>query len=312
MTRSRRSISAMSRTRAARRANRRTLAALATAAVLALAAQRAQAEVSAVDDGGNAITLAAPAQRIVALAPHLAEQLFAIGAGDRIVATTEHADYPPAAERIPRVARAHGVDVERVAAARPDLIVVWGSGYPPAVIESLRRLRVPVYVNEPGSLDRIASSLERLGRLTGSAAAPAVAADFRQHIDALRGRYAGRAPVSVFYQIWQQPLMTLSGRHVMSEAIRVCGGRNVFEDLAPIAPQVSIEAVLAADPQVIATAEPGGRATSALDPWRRFGSLRAVKAGRLVTLDADKLNRHAPRMADEIAVLCERIDAARN
>jgi iron complex transport system substrate-binding protein len=106
--------------------------------------------------------------------------------------------------------------------------------------------------------------------------------------------------------------MTLSGRHALNEAIRVCGGRNVFEDLAPIAPQVSVEAVLAADPEVIVTAEPGGRRTDALEGWKRFPSLRAVRAGRLVTLDADRINRHTPRLLDELAVLCERIDQARS
>jgi iron complex transport system substrate-binding protein len=264
------------------------------------------------DDAGHTVALAAPAQRIVALAPHIAEQLFAIGAGDRIVGTTEYADHPPEAARLPRVARAHSVDLERIAALRPDLIVVWGSGFPPATLEALRRLDAPVYVNEPGALDSIATSMERLGTLTvRPAEAARAAAQFRLRIAALRQRYGERAPVRVFYQIWAQPLMTLSGRHVLSEAIRICGGRNVFEALAPIAPQVAIESVLAADPQIIATAEPGARPSGALDGWRRYGSLTAVRLGQLVTLDADKLNRHAPRMADEIGALCERIDAAR-
>ncbi|GAB4473731.1 MAG: cobalamin-binding protein [Burkholderiaceae bacterium] len=279
-------------------------------ALCATFAARAQ-PVAVTDDAGQRVELSRPAQRIVSLAPHLTEQLFAIGAGDRIVGTTEFADYPDAAKRIPRVARAHSIDLERVAGLRPDLIAVWGSGFPPAAIESLRRLGVPVFVSEPKSLADIASSLERLGTLTASVRASAVAAAFRARLDALRARYGARRPVTVFYQIWAQPLMTLSGRHVLNEAIRVCGGRNVFEDLAPIAPQVSIEAVLAADPEVIVTAEPGGRPTGALETWQRFPALRAVRAGRLVTLDADRINRHTPRLLEELAVLCERIDEAR-
>ena len=273
----------------------------------------AAAAVSAVDDAGRRVTLPEPARRIIALAPHITEQLFAIGAGRRIVGTTEFADHPPAAREIPRVARAHSVDLEAVAAARPDLIVVWGSGFPPATIEALRRLGPPVYINEPGALDSIATSLERLGVLTaaGSAAADAAAA-FRQRLEALRARHAQRAPVRVFYQIWQQPLMTLSGRHVISEAIRLCGGRNVFESLTPIAPQVAAEAVLAADPQLIVTAEPDGQPSGALAGWRQFGTISAVRRNQLATLDANKINRHAPRMAEEIGVLCERIDAARS
>lgn len=272
----------------------------------------AMAAVSAIDDAGQRVTLAAPAQRIVALGPHITEQLFAIGAGDRIVGTTEYADFPLAANRIPRVARAHSVDLEAVAALQPDLVILWGSGFPPAVAAALRRLQVAVYVNEPGALDSIATSMQRLGELTGHPMAAAnAAAQFRQRIDTLRERYASRAPVRVFYQIWQQPLMTLSGRHVLSEAIRVCGGRNVFESLAPIAPQVSAEAVLAADPQLIATAEPDARPGGALDSWRRFEGLSAVRLNQLVTLDANKLNRHAPRLAEEIGALCRHIDTAR-
>lgn len=278
---------------------------------LLLASTGAAAEVKAIDDEGRTIVLAKAAQRIVSLAPHITEQLFAIGAGDRIVATTDYADYPTAAQSIPRVARAHNVDLERVTAARPDLIIVWGTGFPPAVIEALKRIGVPVYINEPGAIESIATSMERLGALVAHPEAKAVATRFRARVAALRADYASRAPVAVFYQIWSEPLMTLGGRHVLSEAIRLCGGRNVFEDLAPIAPQVSTEAVIAARPEIIVTAEPEGRAAGALDSWRRFPQVPAVARDQLVTLDANRINRHTPRMVDEVAVLCARIDAAR-
>jgi iron complex transport system substrate-binding protein len=166
-------------------------------------------------------------------------------------------------------------------------------------------------VDEPSTLDAIAISMLRLGQLTAAPGAATAAADYRAAIERLRARYAGRAEVSVFYQIWQQPLMTLGGRHVLSEALRACGARNVFEKLAPIAPQVSVEAVLAADPQMIVTAEPAGADRGALELWKRFPAQRAVAAGNLVTINADRINRHTPRLADELALLCERIDAAR-
>jgi iron complex transport system substrate-binding protein len=166
-------------------------------------------------------------------------------------------------------------------------------------------------VNEPGALDSIATSMQRLGRLTAAPQAEDAARAFRQRITELRERHAGRTPVRVFYQVWQQPLMTLSGRHVLTEAMTLCGGRNVFADLSPIAPQVSIEAVLAADPQLIATAEPDARASDALDPWRRHAALSATRLGQFATLDANTLNRHSPRMAEAIGTLCERIENAR-
>jgi len=283
----------------------------AACAALLLVCTGASAQGPVIDDAGNRIVLAQPASRIVSLAPHITEQLFAIGAGARIVGTTEFADYPPAAQDIPRVARAHNVDLERVAAARPDLVVVWGTGFPPAVIEALKRLGAPVYVNEPGAIESIATSMERLGVLVAHPEAAAVAATFRSRVAALRAQYAGRKPVRVFYQIWSEPLMTLGGRHVLTEAIRLCGGRSVFEDLVPIAPQVSVEAVIAAQPEVIVTAEPDGRASGALDVWRRFPQIPAVAHDQLVTLDANRINRHTPRLVDEVAVLCSRISAAR-
>jgi iron complex transport system substrate-binding protein len=284
-------------------------AALALVAALGLPTT-ALASVTVADDEGRTVALAQPARRVVSLAPALTEQLFAIGAGDLIVGTTDFADYPEAAKAIPRVARAHSIDLERVSAARPDLILIWGSGYPPATIDAVRRLGVPLFVSEPSHLADIATSLERLGVLTGRAAAPAASA-FRSRLEALKARYGGRREVRVFYQVWSDPLMTLGGRHVVSEAISVCGGRNVFANLAPIAPRVSVEAVLAADPEVIMTAEPGARPSDALEMWRRFERIAAVKRNRYLTLDADRINRNGPRIVDEMATMCEGIDRAR-
>jgi iron complex transport system substrate-binding protein len=268
------------------------------------------AEVHAVDDAGATIELARPATRIVSLAPHLTEQLYEVGAGDLVVGTTDFADYPPAAQSIPRVGRAHSVDLERIAALKPDLVLIWGSGFPPTTIDAIRRLGVPVFVSEPRTLADIASSLRRLGALTGRDGEPASAA-FESKVAAQRALYSARRPVRVFYQVWASPLMTLSNRHVIGEAIALCGGRNVFADLVPIAPQVSVEAVLAADPEVIVTAEAGGRPTDALAVWQRYPSLTATRHRQFVTLDADRINRHGPRLADEIAVLCAAIERTR-
>jgi iron complex transport system substrate-binding protein len=292
------------------RPDRLALLALWAAALVVAPLDGVQATVTAVDDTGATVTLDRPASRIISLAPHITEQLFAIGAGDRIVGTTEHADYPSAAAAIPRVGRAHSLDLERILALHADLIVIWGSGFPPAMLASVQRLGAPVFVSEPRTLADVARSLERLGVLTGQDGAPAAAA-FSAKVEALRRQYAARPPVRVFYQVWASPLMTLSGRHVISEAIRLCGGRNVFEDLVPMAPQVSVEAVLAADPRLIVTAEPGGSTSQALVAWQRFPTLAATRHRQFLTLDADRINRHGPRLADEIAVLCAAIERTR-
>jgi iron complex transport system substrate-binding protein len=285
---------------------------LGPALALALASPPSGAQVpSVVDDAGHRVAFERPARRVISLSPAITELLFTIGAGDRVVGASEYSDFPPAARALPRVARAQSVDLERIAALAPDLIVTWGSGYPAATLDALAGLGVPVFVSEPGSLESIATTLERLGRLTAAPGASAAADAFRARLQALRARYSARAPVRVFYQVWPQPLMTLSGRHVVSEAIRVCGGRNVFEDLSPLVPTIDAEAVLAADPDVLIASEPCGVDRGALAAWKRFGSMRAVARGHLETLDADKLDRATPRMLDAVEAMCERIDAAR-
>jgi len=297
----------LSRRRRSERA-RRVLPAL-LALCLSLSAQAAPVE--ATDDAGSRITLPRPARRVVSLAPSITEQLFAIGAGEVVVGTSAFSDYPPQAGRIPVVAGAGGVDLERIASLHPDLVVVWGSGYPPATQDALRRLGVRVYVSEPASLESIASSMERLGELTGASGARTQARQFRSTVRQLRAQYAGRSPVRAFYQAWEQPLMTLSGRQVISEALALCSARNVFDRLAPLAPAVSPEAVIAADPQIILTDEPGGVDRGELDFWKRYPFVAAVAKGQLYTLDSDRMSRPTPRMLQEVQTLCERVEQAR-
>ncbi len=207
-----------------------TAAARACGALALFAARLRERAVSAVDDAGARVELAQPAARIVSLAPHLTEQLFAIGAGDRIVGTTEFADYPPPRSAFPRVGRAHSVDLERIARLKPDLIVIWGSGFPPGTVDAVRRLGTPVFVSEPRALDDVAvvdAAARRAHRPRRHTGRHGVS---RQDRGAARALRRIGAPVRVFYQVWAAPLMTLSGRHVISEAIALCGGRNVFAD----------------------------------------------------------------------------------
>lgn len=272
--------------------------------------------VSVVDDAGLTVTLTHPAQRIVSLAPHTTEMVFAAGGGNRIVGAVDYSDYPPAAKRIERVGSNTALDLERIVALRPDLIVVWRHGNASRQIDALRALGIPLFLSQPSTLDRIAPTLVKLGELLGTqTTAQAAANAFDRQIDALRTRYADAPPVSVFYQVWSAPLMTLSGKHIVSDVIRLCGGRNVFATQTALAPTVSTEAVLAAEPQAIIA--PGQGATVSATPmagvetWRRWPQLPAVKAGNLFTIDGDLLNRPGPRLADGAAALCADLQQAR-
>nr|WP_246326973.1 cobalamin-binding protein [Burkholderia guangdongensis] len=281
-----------------------------------LAPAIAQATVSARDDDGNTITLAAPAQRVITLAPHATELVFAAGGGAKLVGTVAYSDYPPAAQAIARVGDNKALDLERIAALKPDLIVVWRHGNAERQTDALKALHIPLFFSEPTHLDDIATSLDRLGTLLGTRpAADAAAASFSRDIAALRTRYASRPPVTVFFQVWDRPLMTLNGTHLISDVIRLCGGRNVFASLQPLVPTVSDEAVLAANPEAIVTTGSGATPSNAPLPslarWRAWPALTAVARGNLFSIDGDLLTRPAPRIAQGAAALCADLDAAR-
>ncbi|NML30929.1 cobalamin-binding protein [Paraburkholderia sp. G-4-1-8] len=292
-------------------------ASLAAGTLIALAALTAHAAITVTDDSGAAVTLAAPAQRVISLAPHVTELLYAAGGGSKIVGAVSYSDYPPEAKQLPRVGDNKALDLERIVALKPDLIVVWRHGNAQRQLDRLRELHVPLFFSEPHHLDDVASSLTRLGQLLGtSATADAAASAYRDDIARLRARYAQRPAVGVFYQVWDKPLMTLNGEHMLSDVIALCGGRNVFANLQPLVPTVSTEAVLAANPEVIVTAAPGATRPDTtlpqLDTWRAWPRLAAVANNNLFAIDGDLINRPAPRIAQGARQLCGDLELARS
>lgn len=265
------------------------------------------------DDDGTLIELAQPARRIVSLAPHTTELLYAIGAGDRIVATVNYADYPEAAKQLPRVGDAHLLDLERIAALKPDLIVVWMHGSAAQQIERLRALGLPVFHSESHRLNDIGQGMRRLGVLTGTAAAAEVAARaYERDLAALRQQYSGRKPLRVFYQVWHQPLLTLNDQHLISDAVRLCGGVNVFGGLSALVPTVSVEAVLAAKPDLVATTQRmGTQSEDGLDRWRGLQHFEPGAKGRFVIVHPDLISRQTPRILQGTQALCEGFDQVR-
>lgn len=265
------------------------------------------------DDAGRNLHLPRPAQRIITLAPHATELLFAAGAGATLIATVEFSDHPPAARRLPRVGGYETIDVERIVALKPDLVIAWGSGNPPAVIDQLIAMRVPVYISEPRNLDDVASSLLAFGHLAASLPeAEKAATAFRQRAAALRARYGGLTPIRVFYQVWDEPLMTINDSHLISKVLELCGGHNVFGQLPTLAPTVDTEAVLAADPDAILSSEETGARRDAIDSWRRWPRLKAVRNNHLFALPPDILVRHSTRILDGAQAVCDRLDQVRN
>jgi len=277
----------------------------------ALAAGAAAAVVSTRDDAGAQVTLAAPAQRIVSLAPHATELLFAAGAGTSVVGVVAWSDFPAAAITIPRVGDAIGLDLERIVALQPDLIVTW-PWTAPAQVEQLRARGIPVYMVDARSIGGIADNVERLATLAGTSAraAPALA-DWRRRLRALESRPARPVPWRVFYQLGDAPMFTVGAPQLITQAISVCGGRNVFGALAAPAPSIDVEAVVAARPQVIIAGTDHAVPPAWLQAWKRWPEVPAVRVANLFTVDAMLLHRPGPRFIDGVAQLCVALDGAR-
>lgn len=285
---------------------------LAYCAALATLSATVFAEIRVTDDGGHAVTLQRPAQRIISMAPHVTELLFTAGAGDRIVGTIRYSDYPPAALAIPRIGDSFALDSERVISLKPDLIVVWLHGNSEGQLEQLRRLGIPVFSSEPRRLADIASTLRRFGRLAGTGEiSENAAAKFEQRVSALRSRYAARPAVPVFYQIAERPLLTINREHIIDDVIRVCGGRNIFSNLGALTPMVSPEAVLAANPEAIVTS--GGEAGNAIGfgIWSKLPSLLATRRQNFVLLNSDTISRQSDRILDGTQALCDELERVR-
>lgn len=270
------------------------------------------AGIDVIDDTGVHLSLPQSARRIVSLAPGATEMLFAAGAGPLLVATVAYADQPAAARKVPRIGDSNAIDMERLLQLKPDVVVYWPGGNNAAQIAQIKRLGFVLYGQQVNRLGDLGVSLRRLGELAGSSsAAQQRAAEVDAQLLRLRAQYAKRAPVSALLETWNQPLYTVGGQQLMSDALAVCGAVNVFGDLPRLSPAVQVEAVLTRNPDLIIAAAPPGQGAQWLQAWRKFPSLKAVQSGNLLDFDDQALSRLGPSVLDATANLCARIDAAR-
>jgi iron complex transport system substrate-binding protein len=283
----------------------------AAGAAIALVAS-ANAGIERTDDRGVTIRLEAPAQRLVALAPNLTELVFAAGAGERLVGAARFSDFPPEARPIPRVGDAARIDLERIVALRPQLVLGWKSGNQAGDIERLGRLGYAVFVTEPARLADIPRLVRVIGVLAGTArTAERAAAGFEQEIQALRARFAARPKVRVFYEVWHRPLITVNGAHVISGVIELCGGENVFARAPVLTPTVSLEALAAAHPEVILGGTGPDDGDAFARQWREsaLSMLRTVPA---LHVNPDHLQRSTLRVVEGARVVCDHLEKIRS
>ena len=296
------------------------------AVALTVAAAVPASALTVTDDTGQRVTLAHPALRIISLAPGATEMLFAAGAGDRLIATVDFSDEPAAAKRVPRIGDVTAVDMERLIALHPDVVVVWPGGGNPAQIEKIAHSGIPIYRQQVNRLADLAPSLRRLGALTSDAsvaeqAARAVSTELARiardyggggrHPAGIpaAGTPAAGSPPTVLLEVWNRPIYTVGGTHLMSDALTSCGVRNVFGDLKELGPVIDTEAVIARNPDIIVAAAPPGEGASWLAEWRRFGSLSAVRAGRLIAFEDQRLSRLGPSVVIATEALCKALAA---
>lgn len=251
------------------------------------------------------------AERIVSLSPHLTELTFAAGAGQKLVGVVDYSDYPEAAAELPRIGDAFRVDYEVISLLNPDLVLAWRGGTSRETIERLQSLGYRVVELDAVRLEDIIEQLLVIGRLAGTeAAAQRVATELEREVTTLRARNSNKPPISVFFQIAAEPLFSITGNHVISDIIDVCGGRNVFAALPGLAPPVDVEAVVAANPDVIIA--PGKQGDPVwMERWRSLAGLAAVQGGHLYTVDRDLISRSGPRIIDGAVEICTALDKAR-
>jgi iron complex transport system substrate-binding protein len=278
---------------------------------IAVVSVAAAQSISVADDRGKQVVLAAPAQRIVALAPSLAELAFAAGAGGRLVGVARFSDFPPAARDLPQVGDAARVDFERIVALKPDLVLAWKSGNSAADVARLESLGYPAFVSEPARLADIPRLLRGIGALSGTLPAAGKAAqEFEREITALRGRYAQARKVRVFYQIWHRPLLTVNGAHMISDVIALCGGENVFADVNQLTPSVTLEAVIAAKPEVILGGSSAGGEKGFSAQWRA-SSVPPLRELPAHYINPDHIQRQTPRIVEGAKAVCSALEKVR-
>jgi vitamin B12 transport system substrate-binding protein len=253
-----------------------------------------------------------PKQRIVALAPHIVEMLFDIGAGKKIVGTVSYADYPKSALDIPRVGSYHGMQIEKLLALNPDLVIVWKSGNSQSDIDKMHRLGLNVVFSNPKDIDDVATELRYFGKLTGhKEQAETVALAYEQRIQKLRLENINKHPITVFYQLWSEPMMTINGTTWINQLIEVCQGVNVFKSNATPYPKISTENVIVAQPHLMILPDENSDKPQPIINWQKWPEIPAVKNNKFIHVDADLLHRFSTRMLSGVEDMCEKIDQQR-
>ena len=243
------------------------------------------------------------ALRVVSLAPSLSEIVVELDSADLLVGVLDAGERPPAIADVASVGRYGQLDMERLLSLKPDLLLLWPGSVGAGQRDQLKRLNIPTFVAEPHTLTQLATQIEAISKQLGRPERGAKrAAELREQLNDLRQRYRRDVPLRMFYQVWDKPLYTVGGGQIISDALEVCGARNIFAELKLPAPQVSIEAVLQRDPEVIVAGD-----QAQLGAWKAWPQVAAVRQGRLLLVTDKGLERPSGQMISATAKLCQSI-----
>jgi iron complex transport system substrate-binding protein len=279
----------------------------------AKANRKSDSSVQVTDFNGSIIRLENPAKRIVALAPHIVENVYSAGAGKQLVGVVSYSDFPAAATSLPIVGGYAQTNLEKILQLQPDLVIAWESGNSDSSVARIKQLGFTVYVDQPKLLDDVAKSIRDIGILAGtSEIAESTATAYLKEINNVRQKDLAGQPVPTFYQVWNSPLRTINGGHIISNAIELCGGVNIYADEAAVAPIINIESILERDPEAILASGMSDARPEWLDDWQAWPSLSAVKSDNLFFIDPDHIQRHTVRIIKGIHTICEQLQQARD
>jgi len=266
----------------------------------------ALANVSVIDDVGEEIELVEPAKKIVSLSPGLTELIYYAGGERFLKGVVSYSDFPKSAKIIPQVGSYNSIDIEKIVALSPDLVISWKSGNPSLQISKLKKLGIKVYTSELRDFKDISSTLKRLGILMGTVdTAEKAVSDFNKRFSILKKRFPhSKHKKNVFIQIWNEPLMSINGTHLISKIVEFCNGHNIFHKTTQLTLSLDVETIIHRDPDVIIATREGKLGDTWLSRWKKWDFMKAVKNNQLFTVNPDHVVRHTPRVLDGIEQVC--------
>ncbi|MFK0569716.1 cobalamin-binding protein [Endozoicomonas sp.] len=268
------------------------------------------------DMSDRSVCLNTRSPKIISLSPGSTELLFAAGAGDRVIAVDQHSDFPEAVKKLPNVGGYPNVNIEAIVAMKPDLVVVWTAGNSQKIIRQLESIGISTFHIDVVDFAGIERAIRSLGQVAGTEKeAGRVVDEFSTRLKALQSNYGQREPVSVFFEIWRSPLMTVGNEQVIDDVISLCGGQNIYGDVSERVPEIGIESLISRNPQVIIGSDPRGDTPETrkdlMNYWSQWENLQAVRKQQLFSVPSDVIARPTPRMLDGAEMICRQLQAVR-